>query len=105
MLDVEACEVAAVDEGLERLEGLLSSTPDVESLGRFLPEGLMEGLVARSAIASTFAASLELAREGKIKLRQSSPYGTIYLKPTGHSGKKRPRLGGPKAAKTESGKE
>ncbi len=47
----------------------------------FLPEGVLEGLVARSAIASTFAASLELAREGKIKLRQSEPFGPIYLKP------------------------
>ena len=105
VLHIEAFEIHTVDEALERLKGLLGSTPDWESLWRFLPEGLMEGLVARSAIASTFAASLELAREGKIKLRQSSPYGTIYLKPTGHSGKKRPRLGGPKAAKTESGKE
>ncbi|MCH8237323.1 MAG: segregation/condensation protein A [Proteobacteria bacterium] len=105
VLHIEAFEIHTVDEALERLKGLLGSTPDWESLWRFLPEGLMEGLVARSAIASTFAASLELAREGKIKLRQSSPYGTIYLKPTGHGGKKRPRLGGPKAAKTESGKE
>ncbi|MCH7865353.1 MAG: segregation/condensation protein A [Proteobacteria bacterium] len=105
VLHIEAFEIHTVDEALERLKGLLGSTPDWESLWRFLPEGLMEGLVARSAIASTFAASLELAREGKIKLRQSSPFGTIYLKPTGHGGKKRPRLGGPKAAKTESGKE
>ena len=105
VLHIEAFEIHTVDEALERLKGLLGSTPDWESLWRFLPEGLMEGLVARSAIASTFAASLELAREGKIKLRQSGPYGTIYLKPTGHGGKKRPRLGGPKAAKTESGKE
>ena len=105
VLHIEAFEIYTVDDALERLKRLLGSTPDWESLWRFLPEGLMEGLVARSAIASTFAASLELAREGKIKLRQSSPYGTIYLKPTGRSGKKRSRPGRPKAAKTESGKE
>ncbi|MEE8352521.1 MAG: segregation/condensation protein A, partial [Rhodospirillales bacterium] len=55
-------------------------TPDWETLWQFLPEGLLEGLIARSALASTFAASLELAREGKIKLRQSDPFGPIYLK-------------------------
>ena len=36
--------------------------------------------MARSAIASTFAASLELVREGKIKLRQPDPFGPIHLK-------------------------
>ena len=40
----------------------------------------MKGLFARSAMASMFAASLELAREGRIKLRQSGAFGPIYLK-------------------------
>lgn len=103
VLRIEPFEIHTVEDALERLKGLLGSTPGWESLWRFLPEGLLEGLVARSAIASTFAASLELAREGKIKLRQSSPFGTIYLKPTGPADRKRPRRGGPKAAQTESG--
>lgn len=105
VLHIEPFEIHTVEDALTRLKGLLGSTPGWESLWRFLPEGLMEGLVARSAIASTFAASLELAREGKIKLRQSSPYGTIYLKPTGSMDKKRPQRGGPKAAQTEAGNE
>ena len=79
-LHLQPFEVYSVDEALKRLVSLLGSTPDWESLWRFLPEGVLEGLVARSAIASTFAASLELAREGKLKLRQSGPFGPIYLK-------------------------
>ena len=51
-----------------------------------LPKTMMEGLIARSAIASTLAASLELAREGKVKLRQSGPFGPIYLKATDPDG-------------------
>ena len=39
-----------------------------------------KGLVWRSAIASTFAASLELARAGKLQLRQDSAFGPIYLR-------------------------
>ena len=38
------------------------------------------GLVRRSAIASTFAASLELVRAGKIQLRQEIAFGPIYLR-------------------------
>ena len=45
-----------------------------------LPRGQPGGLAARSAVASTFAATLELAREGRLKLRQSGPYGPIYLR-------------------------
>ena len=79
-LHIEAFEIFTVEDALHRLQSLLGSSPDWESLWHFLPEGVLEGLVQRSAIASTFTASLELAREGKIKLRQSGPLGPIYLK-------------------------
>jgi segregation and condensation protein A len=36
----------------------------------------------RSARASTFAASLELAREGKIELRQETAFAPIWLRST-----------------------
>jgi segregation and condensation protein A len=78
---IQPWDIYTVEDALKRLRGLLGSMPDWESLWQFLPEGVMKGLVARSAMASTFAASLELAREGKIKLRQSAPFGPIYLKP------------------------
>jgi segregation and condensation protein A len=79
-LHIEAFEIFTVEDALHRLQSLLGSSPDWESLWHFLPESVLEGLVQRSAIASTFTASLELAREGKIKLRQSGPFGPIYLK-------------------------
>ncbi len=82
-LHIESFEIYTVEDALRRLKSLVGSTPDWENLWQFLPEGVLEGLVQRSAIASTFAASLELAREGKIKLRQSGPFGPIYLKPAG----------------------
>ena len=79
-LHIEAFEIFTVEDALHRLQSLLGSSPAWESLWHFLPEGVLEWLVQRSAIASTFTASLELAREGKIKLRQSGPFGPIYLK-------------------------
>ena len=95
-LHIESFEIHTVEDALRRLKSLVGSTPDWESLWRFLPEGVLEGLVQRSAIASTFAASLELAREGKIKLRQSGPFGPIYLKPAG-PGTKGKGAGNPEA--------
>ena len=95
-LHIESFEIHTVEDALRRLKSLVGSMPDWQSLWRFLPEGVLEGLVQRSAIASTFAASLEMAREGKIKLRQSGPFGPIYLKPAG-PGTKGKGAGNPEA--------
>jgi segregation and condensation protein A len=39
------------------------------------------GLQRRSAFAATFAASLEMVRDGKIDLRQEETFGPIFLRP------------------------
>jgi segregation and condensation protein A len=49
-------------------------------MGAFLPENLTDGIVRRSAVASTFAASLQLVKEGKANIRQSSAFGPIFVK-------------------------
>jgi len=40
-------------------------------------------LFRRSAVASTFAATLELARNGRIELRQDRAFGPIYVRSAG----------------------
>ena len=50
------------------------------TLAAFLPAGL-KGLVYRSAVAATFAASLELVRAGRAELRQDGAFGPIFVKP------------------------
>jgi segregation and condensation protein A len=51
-------------------------------LRSFLPEGMETPLQRRAALAATFAATLELARDGKIELRQEGVFGHIYLRRT-----------------------
>ncbi|HSO41378.1 MAG TPA: ScpA family protein [Rhodospirillales bacterium] len=76
----------SVEKALSRLRRGLGRSPGWESLSRFLPPEILGrvdrgGLAARSGIASTFAAALELVREGEIALRQTSPFGPIFLRP------------------------
>jgi segregation and condensation protein A len=40
----------------------------------------VDGLFMRSAVASTFAASLEMVKEGNANIRQSSAFGPIFIK-------------------------
>jgi len=79
-LHIEAWNLHSVDDALERLFLIVGKLPDWQTLAKFLPAGLKEGLTLRSAVASTFAASLEMAREGKIKLRQNAAFEPIFLR-------------------------
>lgn len=80
VLHIEAPELYSMDDALHRLSSLLGRMPDWRTLSTFLPAGLRAGIVHRSAIAATFAASLELARSGKLQIRQDVAFGPIYLR-------------------------
>jgi len=79
-LHVERAKAYAMEQALERLRTVIGETPNWTRLEMFLPDDWRDKKMTRSAIASTFAASLELAREGQISLRQSEVFGPIYLR-------------------------
>ena len=79
-LHVERAKAYAMEQALERLRTVVGETPNWTRLEMFLPDDWRETTMTRSAIASTFAASLELAREGQISLRQTEVFGPIYLR-------------------------
>jgi len=85
-LEIAPTEVHSVDDALERLSRLVGRLPDWSTLMNFLPPGLRGGLVYRSAIASTFAAALEMARAGKLEIRQSGAFGPLYLRSRSQTG-------------------
>ena len=79
-LRIQPMELYSVDEAIKRLREMLGAFPGWTSLSTFLPDGLGEGLMMRSALATTFSASLEMCREGKLKIRQDGTFGPIFLK-------------------------
>ncbi|MBK8909549.1 MAG: segregation/condensation protein A [Rhodospirillales bacterium] len=86
VLAVEPSEVYSVKDALAWLTRALGRSPGWENLWNFLPpqtaEELRGGrlrLTGRSALAATFAASLELARQGRVRLRQAGAFGPIYI--------------------------
>lgn len=79
-MSIEPQKLYSMEMALERLQKALGRIPDWTRLSAYLPTSVMEPLVRRSAVASTFAASLELVREGRLMLRQDTVFGPIYLK-------------------------
>lgn len=79
-LTIQQFELFSMDDALGRLRAVLGKMPDWSTLESFLPEDLRTGLPKRSAIAATFAASLELVRDGHVEIRQDSRFGPIYFR-------------------------
>ncbi|MCB1425688.1 MAG: ScpA family protein [Zhengella sp.] len=63
---------------LERLVGAVS---DWTALDRFLIDYLASPEERKTAIASTFVASLEMVREGALDIRQDEAYAPVFLRP------------------------
>lgn len=82
-LQIALPELYSVEDAMRRLRSLLGDAPGWRTLSSFLPPDLHGGLVWRSALASTFAASLEMCREGKLEIRQDGAYGPIFLSTKG----------------------
>ena len=79
-LTIAATRLFSVEEAAQRLRSLVGQVPDWTVLETFLPPNLKTDLDRRSATASHFVASLELAREGMVRLRQDSRFAPLYLR-------------------------
>lgn len=80
---IAASELYSVEQAIERLQRLLGHVPTWTVLQDFLPGDLKGGIFGRSYLASTFVASLELARQGRLRLRQESTFGPLYVRGPG----------------------
>jgi len=69
-LSIEPLSLYSVDDAIKRLTRLLGTMPDWQTLRGYLPQGLDDPLLRRSAMCAHFIASLELAKQGKLELRQ-----------------------------------
>ncbi|MCU0903154.1 MAG: segregation/condensation protein A [Tabrizicola sp.] len=73
--------VYTMEQALDRLRGLIGFAGDWATLVSFLPEGWDGSPMARrSALASHFAAVLELAKRGQVILRQGETFSPIELR-------------------------
>jgi len=79
-LEVRRPVMHTIDEALRRLERMLGSLPDWATLEAFLPINMTDGFQRRAAIASTLLASLEMARQGKLTIRQAAAFAPIFIK-------------------------
>ena len=80
--------VMTMEQALDRMRHLIGFAGDWTDISSYLPDGWdADPQRRRSTTAATFAASLELAKEGRIEIRQSDSFAPIQIR------KKEPRNG------------
>jgi len=78
---VKARTVWSIKDARERLEKLIGQgVGDWVDLDQYLGKFLAAADEGRTVVASSFGASLEMAREGLIELRQDAPFAPIYMR-------------------------
>lgn len=83
--EIKPLDLFSIEEAYKRLSNMLGVMPDWSSLETFMPlvtaeNGDGSNLTRRSALAATFVASLEMAKNGLIEIRQEQNYGNIFLR-------------------------
>jgi segregation and condensation protein A len=78
--------VWSIKEARTRLEALVGkSTQDWVQLEFYLEQYIPTPEAARTALASSFGATLEMAREGMVELSQAEPFAPIYVRKKGEA--------------------
>ena len=71
--------VLTLEEAIERVSALVGAQIEWTRLESFLP-ATQDPVFRRSALASSFAATLELARKGRLELQQDGPFAPIMIR-------------------------
>jgi segregation and condensation protein A len=77
---IEKRQVWSLVEARELLTAILGDIDDWTDIDQYLLQYIPEPALRVTAVASAFAASLELVREGVLEIRQDRAFGKIYMR-------------------------
>jgi len=83
-------KLMSMDDAMQRLSRMLGKLPRSSKMGgmhsvwttleSFMPDGIKDRVYGRSALASTFTAGLELAKQGRLEIKQDGLFRPIYMR-------------------------
>lgn len=84
--DLPVFNLMSTDDALTRLTRMLGQLPRKglhsawATLDSFIPEGIKDKLFGRSALASMLTASLEMAKQGQLEIKQDGLFRPVYMR-------------------------
>lgn len=78
---LDRAAIMTLEQALERMRGLIGYAGDWTDIRAYLPDDWdSDDMRRRSSTAATFVASLELAKEGRIDIRQADLYAPVEIR-------------------------
>ena len=82
-MNIPRLPVFTTEEGIKRIREFFGKLSDWKNLNDLIPENFISSNdLKKSGKAGVFAGSLELAKEGNIKIKQDKLFDSIYIKET-----------------------
>jgi segregation and condensation protein A len=78
--ELQRLPIFAIEDARHRLEQMLGVMIDWSTIDMLVPQDFSIGQPRRTGIASTLSASLEMARDGLVELRQMAPFAPLYVR-------------------------
>ena len=78
--EIQKLRVFAIEDARKRLERMIGAVVDWSVIDHLLPSDFSTGRARRSGLASTLSATLEMARDGHVELRQMAPFAPVYVR-------------------------
>ncbi len=79
-LTIEYSELFSVDESIQRLKKMFGSITEWTNIMSIIPKFGSNLIKNKSLVTSNFVASLELAKNGLIEVKQNETFGNIFIK-------------------------
>ncbi len=79
-LTIAFSELYSVDNAIQRLKGIFGELTEWTNFLNIIPKFNKNKIVNKSILSSNFVASLELAKNGFIEVKQNSSFGNIFIK-------------------------
>ena len=79
-LTITYSELFSVEESIQRLKNIFGSIIEWTDFNKLIPKFVNKRIVNKSIVSSNFLASLELAKNGYIEVKQNEVFGNIFLR-------------------------
>ena len=79
-LTIAFSELHSVDSAIQRLKNIFGTIYEWTNFNKIIPNFGSKPIINKSLISSNFVASLELAKNGFIEVKQNETFGNIYVR-------------------------
>jgi len=79
-LIISSSELYSVDQDIQRIKNMFGSISEWTNIMNLIPKFGLSNIVNKSSVTSNFVATLELAKNGLIEIKQNEIFGNMFVR-------------------------